>query len=390
MPVLDTTVNDLDDLYNTLLDYLTGCGVLGATGYTGTGNGSITGLKALPGTVTETWTLTCTTAAANGGTFSVVGSVSGAQADATVGNAYDNGFIQFTLADGAADFVVSDAFTIPVTQGDLSAINQAWVDLGTSGGESWRYLKGVGLAGTDEIIIALASERNTNDDWYALTLRGMDAFMPGQAIDNQPNVSPQVYMHAWNGAMPINLVANGRRFWLDVQVSTTEQCCGAGFLLTTDSPQRLPYPLFISGNTNSPSLRWSSESWNDGNPWDPGASTAWFRHSAGIWSQVSNHIDHNGGRKPVGTTFIFPWTGSGVIAASLIRDMPDGSHLLLPAIVSSAEHGGNTYGALDGIFFISGFNNGSGNTLDIDGKTYRVMQNMGHTYSSDYAALLME
>ncbi|SFA72834.1 hypothetical protein [Azotobacter beijerinckii] len=85
-----------------------GFGVLGTLGGTRTGTGTLAGLEASPASVTETRTLTCAAAAANGGTFSVVGSVSGAKANATVGAAYDNGLLKFTLADGATDFVVGD------------------------------------------------------------------------------------------------------------------------------------------------------------------------------------------------------------------------------------------------------------------------------------------
>jgi len=48
-----------------------------------TGGGDVTGVSAEDDAPTETWTLTCTVGGATG-TFSVVGSVSGAQANATV------------------------------------------------------------------------------------------------------------------------------------------------------------------------------------------------------------------------------------------------------------------------------------------------------------------
>ena len=80
-----------------------------------TGNGTISGgVFVGTNTVNETWTLTCTAAAANGGTFSLSGTVSGAQATAvTVGSLYhsDTGDISFTITDGEADFVVGDTFT---------------------------------------------------------------------------------------------------------------------------------------------------------------------------------------------------------------------------------------------------------------------------------------
>lgn len=83
-----------------------------AQGYAGTGNGTMTGLAASTAAPAEVWTIKLKTTAANGGTFSVTGSVSGAQADAIVGAAYNNGFISFTINDGATDFVLNDTFTV--------------------------------------------------------------------------------------------------------------------------------------------------------------------------------------------------------------------------------------------------------------------------------------
>lgn len=83
--------------------------------YAGTGNGTMTGPTISATALKEVWTVRNKTAAANGGTFSVVGSVSGAKADAVVGVAYDNGAIAFTINDGATDFIVGDTFTLTVT-----------------------------------------------------------------------------------------------------------------------------------------------------------------------------------------------------------------------------------------------------------------------------------
>ncbi|MDH4319882.1 MAG: hypothetical protein OEV73_00135 [Desulfobulbaceae bacterium] len=81
-----------------------------------TGNGTVTGEAVGANAVAESWTLLCIAAAANGGTFSVIGSKSGRMADAEVGVAYANGFVAFTINDGATDFVVGDKFTLAVTQ----------------------------------------------------------------------------------------------------------------------------------------------------------------------------------------------------------------------------------------------------------------------------------
>ncbi len=83
--------------------------------FTGTGDGTLSGFYANQSTaVAETWTITATTAT----NFTVTGSVSGAQADATVGTVYDNGIISFVITAGATPFVAADEFTIDVISFD--------------------------------------------------------------------------------------------------------------------------------------------------------------------------------------------------------------------------------------------------------------------------------
>lgn len=91
--------------------------VAGSPTLTGTGDGTITGVVVNQGSANaEVWTITATAP----DTFSVVGSISGAQADATVGAPYTNGIITFTINDGSAAFVANDYFTIPVTTTTVS------------------------------------------------------------------------------------------------------------------------------------------------------------------------------------------------------------------------------------------------------------------------------
>lgn len=121
------TATDYLDLVNRLRLFLTGAGTYAAPGYTGTGNGTLSDIEPKPIAVTETWTLTCTTGGGPGvGVFSVTGSVSGAQAAATVGQFYENTLIEFLINDGSTNFVVSDQFTINVTQGQMTAAGDEW------------------------------------------------------------------------------------------------------------------------------------------------------------------------------------------------------------------------------------------------------------------------
>lgn len=86
--------------------------------YTGTGNGTMTGVAVFNGfTKTETITATLVTVVANAGVFHVNGSLSGSIGLATVGVGFvsEGGEIAFTINDGTTDFVVGDQFTVLTT-----------------------------------------------------------------------------------------------------------------------------------------------------------------------------------------------------------------------------------------------------------------------------------
>lgn len=79
--------------------------------YSGTGDGTISGYIGTATSVAEMFTITAT----NATTFSVVGSVSGALANATVGTPYTSAKINFTITAGGTAFVAGDVFTLQTT-----------------------------------------------------------------------------------------------------------------------------------------------------------------------------------------------------------------------------------------------------------------------------------
>ena len=102
----------------SVLGKITTAGAVAAADAGNTGDGILT-LNATPvlaGAVSGVYVITITTAAANGGQYQVEdpdGTVIGI---ANVGASFADQ-IQFTLADGAADFVVDDSFTVTVAVG---------------------------------------------------------------------------------------------------------------------------------------------------------------------------------------------------------------------------------------------------------------------------------
>lgn len=95
-----------------------------ASAFTGTGDGTVTLATVAPGQIIPivgVYALNCTVALANGGTFELVdpnGAVVASGLVLTVGagaaTVFEAAGLQFTITDGAADFVVGDTATLTV------------------------------------------------------------------------------------------------------------------------------------------------------------------------------------------------------------------------------------------------------------------------------------
>lgn len=85
-----------------------------------TGNGTCTQVYGGPDAVAETITVTVK---AGGTTASVVGGVSGALADATIGTLYQSAKVEFMLTQGATPFAENDSFAIVTTARTYSDVD---------------------------------------------------------------------------------------------------------------------------------------------------------------------------------------------------------------------------------------------------------------------------
>lgn len=95
-----------------------------------TGNADLSGVTVTlgPGAINGTYTLTCTAAATDAGTFSVTEPNGGSLADLTVGVAYLSAHINLTIPDGATDWAEGDVITIDVVLGEYSELAPAASD----------------------------------------------------------------------------------------------------------------------------------------------------------------------------------------------------------------------------------------------------------------------
>ena len=130
-----------------------------------------------------TYTITCVTAAADGGVFEVLTPKGFVLPSITVGQAYAGAHINLTIADGATDFIVGDIFTLDVSgDGKIVALDPAGVD-GTALAIGIVAADMTAPDGTDTNGVAIVREAILADhavQWPA----GITAGQKAQAIDD--------------------------------------------------------------------------------------------------------------------------------------------------------------------------------------------------------------
>lgn len=353
-----------------------GFGVIGAIGGVRVGNGTLTGIEASPTSVTETWTLTCT-AGGPAATFSVAGSVSGAQPAATVGTPYSVARIKFLINNGTIDYAIGDTFTLPVTQGAAAAAGIAYDILryDTGGTNHELIMKAHGLTGTEEIFLGLRTYHDVGADYYNLLGGVFTGYVPGNTFDTQPGAA-LVGCPAHNNRIDYWLSMNGQRIVLAQKVGTpVYEHLYLGKFFPYSRPSQYPYPVVAGGMLAGAAATRFSETTHDF--YLRGNHARGQLRTPGGWINLHAY--------PWGNAFI---AGTSASSTNLqLRDTTN-EYPLLP--VELHDNSANLYGQLDGIYYISGFNNAVENTLSIGGGNYVVMQSVTRTGHADYYAMRLD
>ncbi len=84
----------------------------------------------------------------------------------------------------------------------------------------------------------------------------------------------------------------------------------------------------------------------------------------------------------------YPWGNTLLTGSSTQMRDTGGVYHLLP--VELHDNSNNLWGALDGIYYISGFDNAVENTLTIGGDDYVVIQDVHRTGFTDYYAMRLD
>lgn len=228
-------------------------------------------------------------------------------------------------------------------------------------------LKGVGLSGTEEIFVGFRTYQDAGANYYNLLAATFIGYVAGNSFDTQPGaILSGVPAH--NNRIDYWLTLNGQRIVLAMKVgSPVYESCYVGKFLPYALPTQYPYPVVCGGMLNgAAAIRFSDTSHSM--PYKGNRVNFRMRSNAGSWDQV----------------YTYPWQNTTMTAT---RDV-NSNYPLTPVVLN--DNANNTYGELDGIYHISGFNNAVENTLVIGGVTYVVIQDVSRTGFSDYYAMRID
>jgi len=436
MPYKIDEVNGYLGLLHTIAAFAAGWPERGTITESKTGNGLLKYvLPVSASTPLETWTVVCTTGGGDGvAVFSVTGSSSGAQANATAGVRYDNGIVTFKITGPSLyNCVVSDQFqftfgTGPMSTASISYVIDRYGNQFTSDAEL--IMHGIG-SGSDEIYIGLKAKDRSGADAYNLVQQGYTGYSAGLLWEEQPGAIAQyLYGGVTNdefyppsiafASEPIEgrlyLTCNSRRIAGCVFFEGYSAPFYLGWMLPYMTPGQWPYPMLIGGSCGSLDggvsenpQRYSSNfasnsSWfhpnthnynydyrvNNGSScrvlrsdltWE-GISNAYNRAPTDNYSLQSNGVYYG---------FTFPYAGRWF---EDVEKNIDDSYFLLPIHIlsrqSTGDPNGYVHGIPDGCFAISGFDNNQENTFTIGSDLYVVVRNSAHSEIWDYMAIRMD
>lgn len=281
------------------------------------------------------------------------------------------------------------------------------------------YLKGPGLAGTDEIFIGLRTITEPIKSWYLLQVMGFTGFLSTElSCYLQPGcigvAAGAPFLALWDNPMGYWITGSGRRVIFTFKVSTVYEAGYAGFILPYATAAQYPYPLAIGGSM-SPGFSYST-----GFKYDlvaaghsafcmPGTSsntdstsstltynaTLWLLQPSGVWEPYANRPSSGVNSESfvkLARHCVIPHTWMGGSAGQQpVHDNIGGGYLLMPHILFNHRPIPSRYiGELDGTRQVSGQNNAAENTGTFASKPYVVFQNTYRTAKPEYWAMLAE
>ena len=227
-------------------------------------------------------------------------------------------------------------------------------------------LKGHGYSGSEEIYVGVRTYQDASADYYNLCVATFTGYVPSNTFDTQPSACLSG-VPAHNQRIDYWLTVNPQRIACCMKVGTpVYEHFYIGKFFPYARPSQYPYPIVCAGMlSGAAATRYSDTSHSM--PYKGNRVTLGMRFNTGVYLQPETH----------------PWNNTYLAGTTQLRDTND-SYPLLPIILNDAN---GIYGELDGIRYVSGFNNVVENTC---GPDWVVLQDVSRTGFTDYIALKLD
>ena len=166
--------------------------------------------------------------------------------------------------------------------------------------------------------------------------------------------------------------------------------CHAGLILPYALPSEYPFPLFVGGTVGTPNYNYQSTSFCFSFWAHKTTSVSILRGRDGVWYEDNGLTGDN-------RFGCWPWgIESSTFSRLDLKGARDGSFPIISGILTGEGNGGNNYGEWQGVYYIPSFNIAPntpcqyGDIIQIGGKDYLVVQDVGRNNRNDHAAFLLE
>ena len=229
--------------------------------------------------------------------------------------------------------------------------------------------KSLGLSGNEEIYIGIRTYQSVAGDYYNLLLGAFAGYVAGNTFDTQPGAQLSG-VPAHNNAITYYMTMNAQRIAFMLKVGTPVYTHGyLGKFFPYARPAEFPNPLVCAGSFNGAELLRFSDT-NQVFPYHGDTISSYtnfyMRRLDGTWYQpamwpFSHGSDSNFSNCLAG-------------AATTNCQVPAGSYYQVEPIIlhdRTATVGitNNVWGELDGVYFVSGFNNAVENVVQSGGSS---------------------
>ena len=261
-----------------------------------------------------------------------------------------------------------------------------------------RFFKGKGLDGQDSIIVPMVLRQNVASNYYTLSAYPARAYARTKFVEQQfvginGNNTYPACMSIWQTNMKYWFIANGRRFIIIAKVANRYVSMYCGLFLPSGTDTEYSYPLYIGGNHGTDSTPYTYESTsNQRSFFNPQSNDSSIPRSSAYLILPSGELacgdNYDGTSFSSNVTYQFgtyPYNNNHYLTKTI-----DGQYLLLPIDIVQTRPVMQHLGWLDGVFYVSGFENSPENIVQVAGVDYICIPAVVQNDYNNYAAIALK